>query len=174
MIRNALWDRILRGEDLLLDNVAVTEGLGKSISTDTIGGVEYARGKLIFGVDGVNAGDVAATNPFPVQHQLNTTDLTEIALNFAASGDNQIVAGTAAQIIRVWAFWLKVNGAAGVDLKFRTAANDLHPALPFLHREGWVMPFQSRPWFTCTVAEALQMNLSAAIQISGRLYYTKG
>lgn len=165
--------RLLYGGGYLLDDVAITAGIGTPIATDLIGGSNYQRNKLIHGVDGVNAGDVALTNPLPVQHQLNTTDLTEVAINVSTIGDNSIVAATAAQIIRVWAFWLKVNGAAGVDMKWRTAANDLHPALPFLHREGWVMGFQTRPWFTCTVSEALNLNLSAGIQVSGRLYYTK-
>lgn len=156
----------------MADDVAITAGVGTTVATDDVGSRHFQRVKLDIGGDGVST-PVIITSPLPVQHQLNTTDLTEVALNIAASGDNQIVALTAGQIIRVWAFWLKVNGAAGVSLKFRSAANDLHPALPFNDKDGWVMSFMSRPWFTCTIAEALQINLSAAIQVSGRIYYTK-
>lgn len=169
---NRHLSRLLYGEGLLFDDVPITAGVGTTIATENIGGRNIQLVKPVHGVAGAFT-DVSTASPMPAQPTIIITDLLEIALNFAASGDNSIVGGTAAQIIRVWAFWLKVNGAAGVDLKFRSAANDLHPALPFLHREGWVMPYQTRPWFTCTVAEALQMNLSAAIQISGRLYYTK-
>ena len=170
-----IWERLSYGGGLLLDDVAITAGVGSPIGADLIGGTFYQRVKPIHGVDGVNAGDVAVTNPFPVQHQLNPTDLTELAINIAGNGDNSLVAGTALQIIRVWAFWLKVNGSGtGVSLKWRSAANDLHPAIPFNDKDGWVMGFMSRPWFTCNVAEALQINLSAAIQVSGRVYYTKG
>jgi hypothetical protein len=158
----------------MADDVAITAGVGTTIATDDVGGRQFQRVKLDIGGDGVTT-PVLVTAPMPVQHQLNPTDLTEVAINIAASGDNSIVAATAAQIIRVWAFWLKINGSGtGVSLKFRSAANDLHPAIPFNDKDGWVMGFMSRPWFTCTVAEALQINLSAAIQVSGRLYYTKG
>lgn len=167
--------RLLYGGGFLLDDVAITAGVGTAVGADAIGGTNYQRVKLIHGPDGINAGDVAVANPLPIQHQLNPTDLSELAINIAANGDNNLVAGTALQIIRVWAFWLKVNGAGtGVSLKWRSAANDLHPALPFNDKDGWVLAFQSRPWFTCNVAEALQINLSANIQVSGRLYYTKG
>jgi hypothetical protein len=40
--------------------------LGDIIAADDIGGAKYQRVKLIHGADGVNAGDVATTNPFPV------------------------------------------------------------------------------------------------------------
>lgn len=172
-MRQHIWEQLLRDGGYLLDNVAITPGLGTSIATDTVGGVDYQRIKPVFNADGVMPTDVSAVAPLPVQHQLNATDLTEVAINAASSGDNSLVALTAGQIIRVWAFWLKVDGAAGVSLKFRSGTTDLHPALPFNDKDGWVLGFQSRPWFTCTIAEALQMNLSAAIQVSGRLYYTK-
>lgn len=138
------------------DNISITPGVGATVATDDVGGVQYQRVKVDPGIEGFALGD-----------------LTEVAINVASSGDNSIVAATAAQIIRVWAFWFKVNGGA-VNLKWRSAANDLHPALPFNDREGWVMPLMLRPWLTCTVAEALNLNLSAAIQVSGRLYFTKG
>lgn len=157
----------------MADNVAITAGVGTPVASDDVGGVHFQRIKLDIGGDGATS-PVVVGNPLPVQHQLLATDLTEVAINCAASGDNSIVALTAGQIIRVWAFWLKVNGSGvGVNLKWRSATSDLHPALPFNDKDGWVMSFMSRPWFTCVVAEALQLNLSAAIQVSGRLYYTK-
>jgi hypothetical protein len=155
-------------------DVNITPGVGAAIGADSISGTNYERVKLIHGVSGVSAGDVAATNPLPVQHQLNPTDLSETALNVAASGDNSVVALSGGKIIRVWAFWLKVNGSGtGVSLKWRDGTTDLHPALPFNDKDGWVMGFGTRPWFTCTVSNALQLNLSASIQVSGRVYYTQ-
>lgn len=40
---------------------------GDVVATDDIDGVKYQRVKLIHGVDGTNGGDVAATNPLPVE-----------------------------------------------------------------------------------------------------------
>lgn len=45
----------------MADNVAVTEGAGKSIATDDVGGQQYQRVKLDFGTDGVAAPALAGT-----------------------------------------------------------------------------------------------------------------
>lgn len=50
----------------MADNILVTPGTGTTIAADDIGGVLHQRVKIIHGVDGVNNGDVAATNPLPV------------------------------------------------------------------------------------------------------------
>ena len=39
---------------------------GDVVAADEIGGVKFQRMKLIHGNDGVNAGDVSLTNPYPV------------------------------------------------------------------------------------------------------------
>lgn len=51
------------------DNIAITPGTGATAAADDIGGVLYQRVKLIHGADSVNAGDVAVTNPLPVQDE---------------------------------------------------------------------------------------------------------
>lgn len=49
------------------DNVILNTGTGgDTIAADDIGGVKFPRTKLVFGADGVNSGDVSATNPLPV------------------------------------------------------------------------------------------------------------
>jgi hypothetical protein len=49
------------------DNTTLNAAAGGDvIATDDIGGVKFQRVKLIHGADGVNAGDVAATNPLPI------------------------------------------------------------------------------------------------------------
>ena len=59
----------------MADNVAVTPGTGASIATDDIVGIQYQRVKLTQGADGVNDGDVSATNPMHVR----ISDGTDIA-----------------------------------------------------------------------------------------------
>ncbi len=41
-------------------------GTGKDVASDEIASKHYQRIKLVHGIDGVNDGDVAVTNPFPV------------------------------------------------------------------------------------------------------------
>lgn len=50
----------------MADNVAITPGSGATAAADDIGGVLFQRVKVVHGADGVNDGDVAASNPLPV------------------------------------------------------------------------------------------------------------
>ena len=54
----------------MADNVtlnAPTVGGGSTIASDDIGGLQFQRIKLVYGADGVNSGDVSATNPLPAR-----------------------------------------------------------------------------------------------------------
>lgn len=61
----------------MADNVPITAGSGTSIASDDISSVQYQRIKLIHGADGTNDGDVAHTNPLPVE---STRSLQRIAV----------------------------------------------------------------------------------------------
>lgn len=51
----------------MADNVRLNRGSGGEVAaSDDVGGVQYQRVKLTLGADGVNDGDVAASNPMPV------------------------------------------------------------------------------------------------------------
>ena len=52
----------------MADNVIVSQnvGVGATVATDDIGGVQYQRVKLALGADGVSDGDVSSANPMPV------------------------------------------------------------------------------------------------------------
>lgn len=172
--------------------VSVTSGVGTGIAFDDVSGAKFQAVKIDVGAAGASALlgaanplpatviqgglSVSSTNPMAAFLGLISTDLTEVAINFSTIGDNDvIIAQGAGNKIRVWMWWFKVNGAGtGVNLKFRDGAADYHPALPFNDKDSWVMGFSGRPWFTGTANTKLAMNLSAGIQISGRLYYTVG
>lgn len=146
-------------------------GTGDVVAADEVAGAKVQRVKLGIGDNGA-AADASDLRPVPVAFGIQkVSDFSEIAINCASSGNNEIVALTGGQTIRVYGFFLVV--AAAVSLKWRTASTDLHPALPFLANGAWVLDPTGRPWFTTVAGEALNLNLSAAVQVSGRLYYTK-
>lgn len=67
----------------MADNTTLNLGTGGDvIATDDIGGVKFQRMKLIFGADGVNAGDVSSANPLPVF----TTDTDKTIIGLWANG----------------------------------------------------------------------------------------
>lgn len=70
----------------MADNTTLPVGTGgDTIATDDIGGVKYQRTKLVHGIDGVNDGDVAKTNPLPTA----SYDATGAAINSLSSGAGQ-------------------------------------------------------------------------------------
>lgn len=95
----------------MADNTTLNTGTGGDvIATDDIGGVKFQRVKLVQGADGVNGGDVSATNPLPIEVTDGTnftTVLTDggtgyglgtslMSTNFVASTGNSTTAQLAA------------------------------------------------------------------------------
>ena len=62
----------------MADNVSITEGNGKTIAADDIGGVLHQRVKIGHGADG-SATDVSTSSPLPAQ--LRDSDGTDVALS---------------------------------------------------------------------------------------------
>jgi len=159
----------------MADNITIKDSTStdRSVATDEIAGVHYERNKLSIGDDGF-ATDASLVAPVPVaMGAQKVSDYSEVAINCSTSGDNTIVTGTAGQTIRVFAFFFVVN--APVNIKWKDgAAADFHPVLPFLAQgASWEKDPMGRPWFTTQTGNALVLNLSAAVQVSGRCYYTK-
>ena len=50
----------------MADNLLYTPGTGASVATDDIAGIHFQRVKIVIGADGVNGGDVSASNTLPV------------------------------------------------------------------------------------------------------------
>ena len=69
----------------MADNVAITPGSGATAAADDIGGVLFQRVKLVQGADGVNDGDVAASNPLPTQESGGAMSLLSRILNVLMS-----------------------------------------------------------------------------------------
>ncbi len=75
---------------------------GDTIAADDIDGHKFQRIKLIHGADGVNIGDVSATNPFPIdivfvggatEDMATQTTLAAVASSVAAIDAGQLAAG---------------------------------------------------------------------------------
>lgn len=158
---------------MAVESVSITPGSGKNIAVDTVGSEEHQLLKMEYGADGT-ATMVEQVQPLPVRFGSPTAaNLSSAQISAASSGDNTLLAGTASQTIRFFKGWLVNAGATSVNLKFRSATTDLHPAIPLAPGASWFFDFDGEPWFVTTVAEALVLNLSAAVQISGRFHYTK-
>ena len=159
----------------MADDVNITPGSGVTIATDDIGGGRQAQLiKPVFGLDGIGT-MVSDADPLPTITRFARPAaalLSSAAINEATSGDRTVLAGTALQTVRLFRMWLHV--AAACSLKWKDGAGiDFHPAIPFTAGGTWVLDFDGEPWFVTTAGNGLLLNLSAAVQVSGRFYYTK-
>jgi len=72
----------------MADNITAKANTGSGVevlAADDIGGVLYPRTKIALGADGVNDGDVSASNPMPVTGALTDTELRASAVPVSIS-----------------------------------------------------------------------------------------
>jgi hypothetical protein len=140
------------------DGVAITPGVGTTVATDDCGGSQVQQIRIALGAEG----------------RLETA-MSEIAINCATLGDNVIVAAVVLQSVRLYGFFFQVAAAVNFKWKDGVAGTDFHPVQYGTGQgAGWFLPRDGRPWFTTTAANALVLNLSVAVQCSGRAYYAQG
>lgn len=78
----------------MADNIVANPGAGgETLATDDIGGVQFPRTKLVIGADGVNDGDVSASNPLPVTSASLSALASAVKIEdtASASGDPGVV-----------------------------------------------------------------------------------
>ncbi|MDP2319561.1 MAG: hypothetical protein Q8O42_09525 [Acidobacteriota bacterium] len=159
----------------MADNVDITPGSGATISADEIGGtVKVQRVKPQHGADG-SATDTSFAAPLPVSFGVPATrgNYSFAQINAASSGNNSIVAATGGQTIRVFAWCFIAEGTVKVKWRDNTLGADLHPAQQFYAGGGIVIDPIGEPILVTGAGGALDLNLSAAVQVSGWVLYTK-
>lgn len=97
--------------------------------------------------------------------------LSSAAVSVSASGDNPIVAAVASQTTKLMAFDLWA--AAAVSIKWRSGTTDLQ-GVTILTANGsnYSWPLSGEPWGETGVNAALNLNLSAAVAVTGRVWYS--
>src|SRR5258708_33241850 len=96
------------------------------------------------------------------------SDLTVNTFNSASSGDNSVVAAVTGSIIRVHRMHLTAAAAVVVQVKSGSTVVDtiqFNGAAPL----PFVLEFSDRPYYTMTIATALQLNLSSAVSVTGTI-----
>jgi hypothetical protein len=97
-------------------------------------------------------------------------DLLFASVSTAGSGDTEIVAAVPNKKIRVVNYALVANAA--VSAKWKSGSTDKTGAMPFAANGGISCPGSSDSvWFETATGEALNLNLSGAVQVSGHVSY---
>ena len=102
-----------------------------------------------------------------------TTAITPVfaAISGATSGNNTLVAADATKKIRVFA--LSVVAVTAVDVRFESAAGGtaLTGVMSFAANGGYVLPYNPLGGVETVANELLNMELGAAVQVSGSITY---
>jgi len=138
----------------MADNITVTPGAGATVKTESA-------------LDGV-AQIQAVKISYSTEAKLSVKQI-----NVSASGQNTLIAGVGGQVIKVYYGFLVVNGTVLFD--FRDGATTSLNGAPFpLVINGSInLPMVSEPWLTTSSGNALTCNLSAAVTVTGVLFYTQ-
>jgi hypothetical protein len=111
----------------MADDIVLNPGVGgATVGADLIAGVSYQPIKLIHGINDVNDGDVARTNPLPIRQNGTTTALANVAAN---AGSVTVLASNANRLRA----WLYNDADKSVYVKFgagATAASFTKKLLP--------------------------------------------
>jgi hypothetical protein len=159
----------------MADNVPITPGAGAPIATDDVGGAHYQRMKLAHGTDGVTDGDVAKTNPLPTRTGIALARDFQVAqVNVSAAGFTAVVAVDGSKTIKILGWAFKVGGAVSVKFRNEIAGVDLIPAMPYANNgDGWVQDLIGQPYFLTAAGGNFGLHLSAAVPVTGVVFYTQ-
>lgn len=98
--------------------------------------------------------------------------LLEAVINFSTSGDHDVIAAVAGQVIKIWKLWLW--SADDQALTIKDGATALAGAVDLAQGGQVLLPKDSDPWFTLSTNSPFRLTTAQAIQLSGRVYYTQG
>ena len=101
-----------------------------------------------------------------------TSTFTQVAISFAASGDNTVVAAVSAKTTRVYQMTFVCSGATAITIKNGAGAS-LTGAMAFNAGGSLTLDFVPNPRFITSSNTAFIINSSNAVQVSGWLDYTQ-
>ena len=155
-------------------NLQVTVGAALPAGTNNIGDVDVltqpARDRLTDNVGVALQTDIILND---------TTAVTPAfaAIGTATSGNNTIVALTASKKIRILSMCLIAAGTVNVYLTDSTTGTAIigksTQPMNLVANMGFVLPFNPVGWGDTAAGEALVLNLSAAVAVSGSITYIK-
>ena len=93
----------------------------------------------------------------------------QVVISENTTGDQEIVAAVTGKRIVVTSFWFKCSAAN--TLTWKSATTAISGAAAWEQSGGMIAPFNIGGYFWTIAGQALNLNLSAAQQVSGSLTY---
>ena len=149
----------------LADNVALVNENGANVQRQvvSVGDPGVAANRQT-----VNASGGASVSTIP----LPASQLTPFVINTSASGLLQIgPAGAAGKTVKLYRLVLFVAGPTNIT--FEDATNPLSGPIPMNAGGNMIFDFSGDPWYSSAAGDALNINSSNAVQLSGTAYYVQ-
>jgi len=96
--------------------------------------------------------------------------IIQAPLSVAALGNNSLVAAQAGKQIYVCGLFFVTAGAVTVEFRSGTTTS-ITGVMSFTANQQLVLPFSDVSWFNTNVGEALTVQLSAAVSVTGGIKY---
>ena len=94
---------------------------------------------------------------------------TELSISAASSGDNTLIPAVSNHVLEIFKIWFVV--ASDVTIVFKHGSTAYDGPVTMKAGGSFVLDEGEHPWFGTAVNEAFILNLSGAVQVSGRIYY---
>ena len=137
------------------DNISVTPGAGAVVKTEPA-------------LDGTAQIQCVKLEPSA------ENKLTRVLVNINSSGDNTLVTAVAAKVVSVYYGFLVAQGSVSLNFRDGVAGSSLNgAAFPIVANGSVNFPWSPEPWIFNSPGNALVLNLSAAVVVTGVLYVTQ-
>lgn len=153
------------------------DSTGKKIDNSQLtqdGGAIVQRQRVSIGDDASVDNHAAVDSAGNLQHKIGpgpVSLLTAAVINNSAGGLIALCAGSSGLRVKLHRIWLVVGGPT--NLTFQDGSTPLSGPAPLLQGGGITLDFSGDPWYISSVGAALNINSSAAVQISGTAYYVQ-
>ncbi len=167
----------------LIDDTVFTDDTAFTPATSKVTAVGFLADETAS--DSVDEGDLGAARmtldrKVHVATELETGSMrsagTAVTPKFAAisgstSGDNTLVAAVASKKIRVLSMFIVSAGTTTVRFESGAGGTALTGVMSFIANTGFSLPYNPVGWFETASNTLLNMELNAAVQVSGSLTY---
>lgn len=166
----------------MADNITVTESLtGSALAADDVSSVKWPGVKVAHGADG-SASYASYAAPLPVAACGETSQVLAggtvctpkfAVISGASSGDNTVINAVSSKKIRVLALYAVAAGSTTVRFESGASGTALTGVVSLVANTGFVLPYNPVGWFETGTNTLLNMELNAAVQVSGCCTYVE-
>jgi hypothetical protein len=98
---------------------------------------------------------------------------TRAAISFSASGDNTVIASDSTRAIYVWQlFFVNSDASTSTNVTLKEGSTSVSGAYKQAAGGSTALGCTGTPWAIAPAGSAFVINSSAAVQVSGTVYYT--